>query len=146
MIDNTFRYLPVNVGEQTYGIPFIAIRQVLKWSSLTAAQLGAGQADLAPDGEEVTTINLTRLFTGHTHVGEHSHVIVMDAQGQALGLVVDRVSPVKAADAATYFALPAIFSTADNLFGAAVRDENHLVLIVEPSRFRLAPLAAANQS
>ena len=146
MSANNFRYLPVAVGEQTYGIPFSAIKQVLKWSVLTAAQIGAPQTEPPPQGEAVTTVNLTRLFTGKTHVGEQSHVIVVDAQGQSLGLVVDRVSPVKEADAAAYFAMPAVFSTRDNLFGAAVRDEDHLVLIVEPSRFHLSPPAADNQS
>jgi len=146
MTGNTFRYLPVSVGEQTYGIPFGSIKQVLKWSALSAAQAGAPPAENQPPADEVTTINLTRLFTGKTHVGEHSHVIVVDAQGQALALVVDRVAPVRDAEASSYFAMPAVFSTPDNLFGAAVRDENHLVMIIEPSRFHLSPHAAGSQS
>jgi purine-binding chemotaxis protein CheW len=87
-------WLVIRLGETSFGLPVTAVREVMRVGSITrvpeAPFAVAGVTDLR--GRVIPIVDLgTRLELETVEVDEHSRIVVLDAEGRLIGLLVDAV-------------------------------------------------------
>jgi len=90
------------LGEAVFGIDAHQVQEVARLGDMTpvhhAPPYVVGIRNLR--GRIVTVIDLkTRLELGHVATGPNNRILIVDCQGEPLGLLVDRVADAVAADA-----------------------------------------------
>ena len=125
--DSVSRWVCFGVGDQVYGLPILAVQEVLRDTEIEpvpgATRHVLGVLNLR--GNVVTVIDLrVRLGLPPTSPDGDSRVVIVEHQGESFGLLVDRVADVrKIIDAAIKHA-PDIGAahTAVRVHGVYIRD------------------------
>jgi purine-binding chemotaxis protein CheW len=137
------------VGEVAYAVPIAAVKEIVNPAPLTALphapEAIAGVADHR--GEVVPVIDLRVRFGLPRHRDlRRSKWILVDVEGQTVGMIVDQVTDVFGTGGTELRRAPA-FGSGDDIRGIAgvTTHEGTLTFVLELSRFRdlTRPLAQA---
>lgn len=96
--DNVSRWVCFGVSDQIYGLPILAVQEVLREAQIEpvpgAAPQVLGVINLR--GNVITVLDLRlRLGFPAPAAGAESRIVVVDHRGESFGLLVDRVADVR---------------------------------------------------
>lgn len=96
--DHVSRWVCFGVGDQVYGLPILAVQEVLREAQIEpvpgAAPQVLGVINLR--GNVITVLDLRlRLGLPAPPAGSDSRIVVLDHRGESFGLLVDRVADVR---------------------------------------------------
>lgn len=136
--DSVSRWVCFGVGDQVYGLPILAVQEVLRDTDIEpvpgASQQVLGVLNLR--GNVVTVLDLrVRLGLPPTPATADSRIVIVEHAGESFGLSVDRVADVrKVIDGAIKHA-PDIgaATTAVRVHGVYIRDGGMLTLLDKDS-------------
>jgi len=128
--------LSFKVGEQEYSVDIMSVREIRGWTRATplphASAYVRGVINLR--GTVLPIIDLAcRLGIGVTETTERNVIIVVQMQGQTIGLLVDAVSDIRSIPSTDLQAPPDMLSDTSNTFVRALT-------VVEGRRLRILDL------
>jgi purine-binding chemotaxis protein CheW len=118
-----------------YGLPIAVVREIIRYvaPSATAATRGIIQGMISLRGQTLPIVDLSSRLGQPVEVGSKTRILIVEAPGGALGLVVDTVDGILPIPAEQIQELPV--SPDDDALGdevAAVGDR--LIVLVDPDR------------
>jgi purine-binding chemotaxis protein CheW len=133
MKKNSNRYLVFKLGNESYAIPLLSVREVLAMPEVVptphSPQHFLGIINLR--GLVLSVVDLRSKFGIPAKKTEETSIMVMDISGHSLGVVVDSINYVLNAEEGQVSAPPSIESTKYNGFVESVyRNKEDLVLIL----------------
>ena len=134
------------VADLLLGIPIQKVEEISRYCSVTpvpgAPESVCGVMSLR--GEVVTVLDLRAVLgLGKTDCSRQTRNVIVQAGGERIGLLVDRVADVVCAVTADLLPPPANMSGADStMFQAVYRMENDLLVLVDVAAVTAVPAAA----
>jgi purine-binding chemotaxis protein CheW len=124
-----------SLGGEHYGLPITAVREIIRYVApgATATANGDIRGMIILRGRTLPIADLSRRLGHQLEVGSKTRILVLEAAGGALGLIVDNVDGILPIPAEQIESLPAL--TADDAVGdevAAVGDR--LIVLIDPER------------
>lgn len=147
--DSLSRWVCFGVGDQVFGLPILAVQEVLRNADIepvpgaTAQVLGV----INLRGNVVTVLDLrVRLGLPTVAPGEDSRIVIVEHHGESFGLLVDRIADVRKVIDAAIKPVPDVGASrsAVRVRGIYDRDGSSLTLLdqaglIEDARFVAAP-------
>jgi chemotaxis protein histidine kinase CheA len=130
---SSLRYLPVDAAGQRYGISLDEIEAVFRIDTGDLGQSAAGAGEDS-DAGSIPIIDLAYLLGGVSHSSKRLHSIVVRGAAGACALLVDLVYPIRTARLNDQLEVPVLMGQARHLYRCMVREEESLVLILNPAR------------
>ena len=136
------------IGDDEFGIDILAVQEINRMMELTGASQSPPDAEGAINlrGKIVPVLDLRKRFGPLTaERSEQSRIIVVEVQGQTLGIIVDRVHEVLRIDRSIVEPAPAMACSVDSNFvsGVGKLDDRLLILLDLEKLFRSNGLQAA---
>jgi purine-binding chemotaxis protein CheW len=148
------QFITFTIGDESYGVDIMAVREIKVWSEITRLpeQPDFVRGVLNLRGAIVPIADLRcRFGQGLTEATALHVVIIVQIDGQLIGLLADRVSDIVTVDPAKIKPVPKIGQNAKSAFlSGIVSIESDLIALIELSRLLSLPetetLIAAAQS
>jgi purine-binding chemotaxis protein CheW len=148
------QFITFTIGAESYGVDIMAVREIKVWSEITRLpeQPDFVRGVLNLRGAIVPIADLRcRFGQGLTEATALHVVIIVQIDGQLIGLLADRVSDIVTVDPAKIKPVPKIGQNAKSAFlSGIVSIESDLIALIELSRLLSLPetetLIAAAQS
>lgn len=122
------------LGEEEYGLEILRIQEVNRWSAVTAMPNAPHYIDgiINLRGRVIPVVNLRKLFGLPFEHPEQSRIMVVNACGTTIGLIVDNVSEVLRIPAATIETPPEMGVGGTNAYVTGIgKLENRLLLLID---------------
>jgi purine-binding chemotaxis protein CheW len=122
------------LGEEEYAIDILTIQEVNRWSSVTAMPNAPHAVDgiINLRGRVIPVINLRKRFGLPFESPEQSRIMVVNACGTTVGLIVDNVSEVLRIASSTIEPPPEMGVGAANSYVTGIgKLENRLLLLID---------------
>lgn len=122
------------LGEEEYGLDILRIQEVNRWSAVTAMPNAPHAVDgiINLRGRVIPVVNLRKLFGLPFDHAEESRIMVVNACGSTVGIIVDDVSEVLRIPAGTIERPPEMGIGSANAYVTGVgKLDNRLLLLVD---------------
>lgn len=122
------------LGEEEYGLDILRIQEVNRWSAVTAMPNAPHAVDgiINLRGRVIPVVNLRKLFGLPFDHAEESRIMVVNACGSTVGIIVDDVSEVLRIPASTIERPPEMGIGSANAYVTGVgKLDNRLLLLVD---------------
>lgn len=132
------QYVTFLVGERSYGVAIIKVREIKQWAPITALpnQKPYTRGVLNLRGTIVPVHDLRARFGGSLTEATENHVVVIASVcDQTVGILVDAVSDIVSVDTESIQSVPASGNdTADQCIGGLVSNEGEMVALLDLDR------------
>jgi purine-binding chemotaxis protein CheW len=131
-------FVVFTVEGQSYALPLSQVSRAVRMAALTplpeAAPWVAGFANVA--GRVAPVVDLRRRLGGdHNDLDPQKRLLILDVQGQDLGLIVDQVTEVLELHSARVESPPeSLFPTHMRLLSGVLQQSESLILVLDPDR------------
>ncbi len=141
------QFISFTIGDESYGVDIMAVREIKVWSEITRLpeQPAFVRGVLNLRGAIVPIVDLRcRFGQGLTEATALHVVIIVQIDGQLVGLLADRVSDIVTVDPTKIKPVPKIGQNSKSAFlSGIVSIESELIALIELSRLLSLPEAAA---
>jgi purine-binding chemotaxis protein CheW len=137
------QFISFTVGDESYGVDIMAVREIKIWSEITRLpeQPAFVRGVLNLRGAIVPIVDLRcRFGQGLTEATALHVVIIVQIEGQLVGLLADRVSDIVTVDPVKIKPVPKIGQTGKSAFlSGIVSIESELIALIDLSRLLTLP-------
>jgi purine-binding chemotaxis protein CheW len=122
------------LGEEEYGLDILKIQEVNRWSAVTAMPNTPHYFDgvINLRGRVIPVVNLRKMFGMPFDHAEDCRIMVVNACGKTVGLIVDAVSEVLRIPANTIETPPDLGVRTSNAYVTGIgKLENRLLLLID---------------
>lgn len=139
------RYLCLNLGADEYAIPLLAVKEIIGLPEMTAVPQTASHFSglMNLRGKIISVMDLRLKLGVKALAGNETTVIILEFDGQNLGVIVDRVNSVQVLTSEMRSEKPRLENSKSNAYVSGVfRKEEKLVLILDVTKALLSDKAA----
>jgi purine-binding chemotaxis protein CheW len=137
------QFISFTIGDESYGVDIMAVREIKVWSEITRLpeQPAFVRGVLNLRGAIVPIVDLRcRFGQGLTEATALHVVIIVQIEGQLVGLLADRVSDIVTVDPAKIKPVPKIGQNGKSAFlSGIVSIESELIALIDLSRLLTLP-------
>ncbi len=134
MISDAEQYVSFILANEEYGVPIMRVQEIIRFEQLTrvpqSSEFVRGVLNLR--GRVMPVIDLRRKFgLAEQETDRHTRIIVVEANGQSMGMVVDEVSEVINIDDSRIDPAPELGTTVrtDFIRGMGKLDDRLIILL-----------------